>query len=80
VEAELLAEFYEQHYGKWLDEPLPALGGRTPRQAAASKSGRPKVVALLKHMENSTERQRREGLGGYDFSWMWEDLGLDRPG
>ncbi|OLC16598.1 MAG: hypothetical protein AUH29_04550 [Candidatus Rokubacteria bacterium 13_1_40CM_69_27] len=80
MEAKLLAEFYEQHYGKWLDEPLPALGGRTPRQAAASKSGRPKVIALLKHMDNLAERQRQEGLAAYDFGWMWAELGLDRPG
>ena len=25
-------------------------------------------------------RQRRAGHPAYDFGWMWEELGLDRPG
>ncbi|MGH2670686.1 MAG: hypothetical protein ACRDH5_16520, partial [bacterium] len=80
VEAKLLGEFYEQHYRGWLDEPLPALGGRTPRQAADLKSGRGKVISLLKAMENMAERQRRDGRPAYDFGWMWAALGLERPG
>lgn len=80
MEAKLLGEFYEQHYRGWLDEPLPALGGRTPRQAAGLRSGRGKVISLLKAMENMAERQRRDGRTAYDFGWMWAALGLERPG
>ena len=80
VEAEVVGQYYEQHYRKWLDEPLPALDGRTPREAAALKSARPKLISLLKAMENMAERQRREGRPAYDFSRMWEALGLPRPG
>jgi hypothetical protein len=80
VEAKLLGDFYEQHYRGWLDEPLPALGGRTPRQAAGLKSVRRKVISLLKTMENMAERQRRDGRPAYDFGWMWAELGLPRPG
>jgi len=76
VEAALVGQFFEHHYRKWPDEPLPALGGRTPREAARLKSARPKVIALLKAMENGAERQRREGRPAYDFGWMWEELGL----
>ncbi|MGH7307222.1 MAG: SEC-C metal-binding domain-containing protein [Candidatus Rokuibacteriota bacterium] len=80
VEAKLVGEYYEQHYRGWLDEPLPALRGRTPRQAAGLKSGRGKVISLLKAMENMAERQRRDGRPAYDFGWMWAALGLERPG
>lgn len=80
VEAKLLGEFYERHYRGWLDEPLPALGGCSPRQAAGLKSGRGKVISLLKAMENMAERQRRDGRPAYDFGWMWDVLGLERPG
>jgi hypothetical protein len=80
VEAKLVGEFYEQHYRGWLDEPLPALGGRTPRQATVLKSGRGRVISLLKAMENMAERQRRDGRPAYDFGWMWAALGLERPG
>jgi hypothetical protein len=80
VQAEVVSEFYEQHYRKWLDEPLPALNGRTPREAVRLRSVRGKLVSLLKAMENMSERQRREGRPAYDFGWMWGELGLDRPG
>jgi hypothetical protein len=74
----LLGEFYEQHYGKWIDEPVPALGNRTPRHAAKLKTVRPKLIALLKDFESHSERLRRSGEIAYDFSWMWAELGLIR--
>ena len=75
---ELLGRFYEEHYHKWLDEPLPALGNRTPRHAAKLKTVRPRMIALLKNFESRAERQRRAGDPAYDFSRMWEELGLSR--
>jgi hypothetical protein len=78
LEAELLQRFYEEHYRKWPDEPLPALGNRTPRYAARLKTLRPKLVALLKDFESQAERQRRAGQPAYDFSWIWNELGLSR--
>ena len=74
----ILGEFYEQHYRKWLDEPVPALGNRTPRHAARLKTMRPKLIALLKNFESHSERQRRAGEIAYDFSWLWAELGLTR--
>ena len=79
VQDELIGKFLEQHYGGWLDTPLPALAGRTPREAAALKSVRPKLISLLKHMESSSARDRRAGRPAYDFGWMWAELGLARP-
>ncbi len=78
LQAKLVGEYYERHYGKWLDEPVPALGYRTPRHAARLKTVRPKLIALLKDFENHAERQRRTGSPAYDFSWMWAELGLSR--
>ena len=63
--------FYERHYRGWLDEPLPALDGRTPREAAGLKAARPKLIALLKDMENLSARERLDGRPAYDFGWMW---------
>ena len=74
----ILGEYYEDHYRKWLDEPVPALGNRTPRHAARLKTVRPKLVALLKDFESHSERQRRAGEIAYDFSWMWDELELNR--
>jgi hypothetical protein len=80
VEAEIVGASYDKHYRAWGDTPLPVLGGQTPREAARSKTGRPRVVALLKDMESLSARQRLEVRPAYDFGWMWGDLGLERPG
>jgi hypothetical protein len=79
VQAELTAGFLDEHYRKWPDMPLPALGGRTPREAAGLPGVRPDLVALLKDMESRAERGRREGRPAYDFGWLWAELGLPRP-
>jgi len=78
VQAEVLGRFYEEHYRKWLDQPVPALGDRTPRHAAKLKTVRPKLITLLKDFESHAERQRRAGEPAYDFAWMWKELGLAR--
>jgi SEC-C motif-containing protein len=78
--AEIVQAFYERHYRSWLDESLPALDGRTPREAAGLKSARPKIIALLKDMENLSARERLEGRTAYDFGWMWGELEIERPG
>jgi hypothetical protein len=80
VAAQAALAFYERHYRGWVDTPLPALGGKTPRAAAASKTGRPRLVALLKEIESRAARQRLAGEPAYDFGWMWGELGLERPG
>ncbi|MBI2527311.1 MAG: SEC-C domain-containing protein [Candidatus Rokubacteria bacterium] len=80
VEAEVLGAYYDKHYRDWVDTALPALGGQTPREAAGSKTSRPRVIALLKDMESLSARDRLEGRPAYDFGWMWAELGLDRPG
>ncbi len=80
VAAEVVGAYYERHYRGWVDTALPALGGKTPREAAASKAGRPRVVALLKDMESHSAREQLAGRPAYDFGWMWGELGLERPG
>jgi len=79
IAAQAIAAFYEQHYRRWPDEPLPFLDGRTPREAAREKSKRPKLIALLKDMETRSERQRRAGRPAFDFTPIWAELGLERP-
>ncbi len=53
---QLELDFKQQHYADWPDHPLPALGGRTPREAVQSTEGRDEVDLLLKEMENLEER------------------------
>ena len=46
-----LTEFLRQHYRDWVDTGLPALGGKTPRQAMRTRDGREMVEALLVDLE-----------------------------
>jgi hypothetical protein len=73
-------ELYDRHYRLWLDRPLLALGNRTPRNAVRSRLWRQKVLGILKGFENMTERAALHGRPRYDFSWIWRELGLERPG
>ena len=77
--AAIILDYKRRHYGKWPDEPLPALGGRTPRQAARSKTLRPQLVDLLKDMENHEARAARPDSPAFDFGPVWQELGLERP-
>jgi hypothetical protein len=79
VEAELLGKFYEEHYRGWVDQPVPALDNLTPRQAAGDRRRRPKLITLLKEFENRAAHDAREGRPSYNFTWMWKELGLERP-
>jgi hypothetical protein len=42
-----LAEYVAAFEESWLDESIPALGGRTPREAAADPIGREELTRLL---------------------------------
>lgn len=62
-----LKQFITQHWTTWVDHPLPALGGLTPREAVKTKEGRESVDALLQSAERAdgtdplTARANREG-------------------
>lgn len=53
IARQIMQEHFDRHYGDTLDQPIPALGGKTPRQAVRSAAGRKKVVEWLKLLENS---------------------------
>lgn len=75
--ARLMRAYLDGHYRKVLSEPVPALDGQTPREAARSEAGREKVAGWLKHLENhEIRRARGQRQTPYDFGWMWEELGL----
>jgi hypothetical protein len=52
-----LRETLRRHYRSWPDEQLPALGGRTPREAVRDADGREAVQALLTQFERDMARQ-----------------------
>ncbi len=78
VQAEVMAQFLDEHYRKLLDKEVPALGGQSPRRHVKTAQGRKAVIVWLKQHENSLARQATDSIPAYDISWVWEELGLDR--
>ena len=78
----LLDETVRRFERSWVDESIPALGGRTPRQAIRDPSGRREVEALLDDMDWMKRRAGEDGGAGLmDAGRIRELLGLPRrPG
>ena len=78
-ERTIIHQSLDAHYRQTLDQPLPLLGNVSPRQAVRTPRGREKVAAWLKILENSgTRRPPEDRMAGYDFGWMWVELGIER--
>jgi hypothetical protein len=80
IAAEVMRDYLDQHYRRCLNQPIPALDNKTPRQCARSQRGREQVIEWLKYLENHELRRAAEaGTAPYDFGWMWEELKLPKP-
>jgi SEC-C motif len=51
-----MRQFREQYMREWLDESIPALGGLTPREAAADKRNHKALNLLLRDVEYNDNR------------------------
>jgi hypothetical protein len=76
VQESLVLEHLGKHYRAWVDEPVPALEGQTPRQAAGQPKLRPRLDELIHGLEGMYQQALRERQPAYDPSWMWNELGL----
>ena len=70
----IIRQYKANFYARWVDEPVPALGGKTPRQAIRSKAGRAQVDVLLKQIEHTESRQ--PGGPQVDLTSIRTELGL----
>lgn len=72
IRQQVVSQFLDEHYMKWLDIPVPMLSGKTPREAVSIPSMRGKVVQLLDEFEASPP------MNGvvYDYSWIRRELQL----
>jgi hypothetical protein len=70
-------EILDRQYRKTLGEPVPMLGGKSPREAVRSVKGRMAVASWLKGFEQlSVRRPPGDPMRDYDFGWMWDELGI----
>lgn len=83
--AHLKAEMSRQAQARWLDDNIPALGGLTPREAAADPTRREQLERLLAEFDSHDERIRELDLGSdgmiggpitYDTAALRRELGL----
>jgi hypothetical protein len=74
VQAELVSQFIQERMMAWIDEPVPMLGNKTPRQVARTKAGKEKVLAMLKDQEHIA--QRMPGGQLLDLSSVYRELKL----
>ncbi|MCG6560728.1 hypothetical protein MB818_21195 [Ruegeria sp. 1NDH52C] len=78
IARQLMQDHLDRHYRETLDAPIPALGGKSPRKAVQSAAGREKVIDWLKMLENRSAAHGEGPIAGYDFGWMWVELGLQK--
>lgn len=76
IARQLMRDHLDKHYRETLDAPIPALGGKSPRQAVRTAAGREKVIEWLKMLENRSAGHGEGPIAEYDFGWMWVELGL----
>jgi len=76
VEREIILQMKARHYATWPDDPLPALGGKTARQAVKTASGRKAVLELIRDMEHGEAREAKQGQPAFDFTPLRKTLGL----
>ena len=76
IARQLMRDHLDKHYRETLDAPIPALGGKSPRQAVRTAAGRAKVIDWLKMLENRSAGHGEGPIAEYDFGWMWGELGL----
>lgn len=73
-----IEKMLRDHWEGWVDEPVPALGDRSPRQAVKTADGREKVEALLldarRNMEGNTVMR---AVGSEMIEYVRRRLGLD---
>ena len=73
-----MAQMMRNHYRAWVDEKLPALRGRTPREAVRDADGREAVAALILQIEREGARMRPP-LDPTIVRELRETLGLAGP-
>ncbi|MCL5056433.1 MAG: hypothetical protein M1130_00230 [Actinobacteria bacterium] len=68
--------FLDDYYERWINQPLQALDGRTPKESGRTVHGRAKLEELLKELEKMEKKRARKGEPHYDISKVRTRLGL----
>lgn len=69
--------WFDEANKAFLDNHVPALGNRTPREAARDPSSRPKLVEMMKERVRSCDEENLRTGRSDDINWMLKELGLN---
>jgi hypothetical protein len=73
-EQAMFQRYLQEHYQKWPDMNIQALGGKTPRELVKTPDGKIQVAQILASFYD------KEPVGGVvAFDFLWEELGLEKP-
>ena len=76
---EAIEQVLHRHYANWADETIPALHGRTPRQAITTPAGLERVKGLLREYEEGERQQSAaQGRPAVSYQFLWDALGISR--
>ena len=75
---EVIAELEEKMLRRWIDSPIPALDGMTPREAIKTPEGCQRVLELIDHAGRMQERMpKTPGMFSPDYRKVKKMLGLE---
>lgn len=75
--ANLIEQRIHHFYANWPDETIPALDGKTPRQAITTASGLERVKGLIRSYEEGEEAQASDqGRREISYAFLWSAIGL----
>jgi hypothetical protein len=79
VYADIIEKTIYRMYANWADEPIQALGGKTPRQAIKTPAGLERVKGLLRSYEASEKQQALEqGRREISYEFLWRELKISQ--
>lgn len=74
---EACAQAVQRIYANWANQPLPALNGKTPRQALKTPAGTERVKGLIRSYEATEKGQAaQQNRPATKFDFLWEQIGL----
>lgn len=66
----------DEYYDDWIDEPIDALNGKSPREALKTKYGRSKLISILSELERLYQHAKKMGEPYYDIKKLRNKLKL----
>ena len=74
VKTQIMKDILDRHYREWMDISIPALKGKTPREAAGLEDHHHLLEDLLRQLEHSNSGISEDVE--YDITWVRKELGF----